>query len=143
MLTHHELTELLLDFAGDVHAAFDNTAEWATLVSALTGKIMSAEEDSYHHAYELGHDDGAAGYTTNEPDTTSALIDERMDRNAERQTLVQEVAERQALVREAARQARPFSTPEAFYPTLPEPTGFHGLTVPNADDIPTGYVNPA
>lgn len=135
MLTHHEVTELLLDFAGDVRAAGDNTSNWEALVSALTGKIMSAEEDSYHHAYELGHDDGAAGYTTNEPDTASALIDERMDRNAERQTLVQEVQARWT--------PRPFSAPEAFHPTLPEPTGFHGLTVPNADDIPTGYVNPA
>lgn len=49
---------------------------------------------------------------------------------------------------------RTLTSPEGFYPTLPEPDGFHGLTVPNTDkpidseasDSHTGYigyVNPA
>lgn len=147
MFSRHEITTLVLAFAERYRKADGNVTTQADLINALTDQWSADETASYQHAYELGRADGAAGYSTNEPDTASLLIDRRMDRAAESKTLLSEVR---------SMHSTSFEPPENFYPTLTpsqrrnewaltdprEPNGFHGSTDPNYAPRP-GYVNPA
>lgn len=147
MLSHHDIAVAAINLAADLRRVDGNLIKEADLINAFADKIMTSETDSYQHAYELGRADGAAGYSTNEPDTTSLLIDQRMDRAAESKTLISEVR---------SMHSASFEPPEDFYPTLTpsqrrnewaltdprEPNGFHGSTDPNYAPRP-GYVNPA
>lgn len=143
MFSRHELTVLLLTFAERYRNADGNLTTQADLINTLGNRITADEADSYQHAYELGRADGAAGYSTNEPDTASLLIDQRMDRVAESKTLLSEVRSMHSASFEPPEDFYPTLTPSQWAPTDPrEPNGFHGSTDPNYAPRP-GYVNPA